>query len=89
MVALILCFRKLKVRGVISDVLIQKQETSTWAAELVEVKKNGIAMEWQLLTEKKGQKTEEKVPRKGGANSLQGDLYSGQTLNAINYSNVS
>lgn len=56
MVALILCFRKLKVRGVISDVLIQKQETSTWAAELIEVKKNGIAMEWQLLTEKKGQK---------------------------------
>lgn len=29
MVALILCFRKLKVLGVISDVLIQKQETST------------------------------------------------------------
>lgn len=39
--------------------------------------------------EKRPKKTEEKVPRKGGTNSLQGDLYSGQTLNAINYSNVS
>lgn len=56
MVALILCFRKLKVPGVISDVLIQKRETSTRAAELAGVKKNGMTMEWQLLTEKKGQK---------------------------------
>lgn len=64
MVALILCFRKLKAPGVISDVLIQKRETSTRAAELAGAKKNGMTMEWQLLTEKKGKKSRKKYLKK-------------------------